>query len=96
MLKPCRKAVRTTRSMYQGPKSIATWREGSGGGREEGGASASFLNAPPTRSDRTNAYFFCKDSMYWLRFAMRCCTSLSWPCDIRKNNGPQTGMSLLP
>src|SRR5450759_406993 len=34
--------------------------------------------------------------MYWVRFAVRCCTSLSCPLLMLQNNAPHTGISLDP
>src|ERR1035438_2325501 len=42
------------------------------------------------------AYFACRVSMQWVRFATRCCTSTSCPPLILRNNGPHTGISLDP
>ena len=41
-------------------------------------------------------YFCCMPSTYLLRFAIRCCTSLSCPWLIFQNNEPHTGMSFEP
>src|SRR5271166_5637462 len=52
--------------------------------------------APRSADTRQAAYFACRDSTYWVRFATRCCTSASCPPLTLRNNGPQTGISLDP
>src|ERR1017187_3187159 len=44
----------------------------------------------------TAAYFTCRDSMYLVRFATRCCTSPWCPLLTLQNNVPHTGMSFDP
>src|ERR1035441_976943 len=41
-------------------------------------------------------YFFCSDSMYLFRLAMRCWTSVSCPPLMLQNKLPQIGISLVP
>lgn len=49
-----------------------------------------------THSLGRHAHFTCRDSTYFERLLILCCTSLSCPPATERNKGPQIGISLEP